>query len=55
MAEEKEPTVCFMCQGKLHQIEDGEFGCDDCKRIWVNKNGDWMSLPRRVKLSKCRR
>src|SRR6478752_4549150 len=43
---------CPMCQGHIHQIDDNEFACSGCLRIWTRSNDEWVSKPRAVKLTK---
>lgn len=47
------PERCPMCNGKTHQFEDNKYGCEDCKRVWVNDgNGEWHSEIRQVRIKK---
>lgn len=43
---------CPVCHKPVHEIEENEFGCDQCKRVWLPHDGMWVSKARTVRLTR---
>ena len=39
---------CPVCLGKVHEIDENEYGCEGCKRVWVYTGELWASKARKV-------
>jgi endogenous inhibitor of DNA gyrase (YacG/DUF329 family) len=52
----EELKVCPICQTPVFNIADVDtepvYGCDNCKRQWLNHDGMWVSKARPVKLKR---
>lgn len=44
---------CPVCQVAVHEIEEKEFGCENCGRVWVYTQDEmWVSKVRKVRLKR---
>lgn len=48
----QEFSMCPVCQTPVFEIAENEFGCDECKRIWIPLDGMWVSKARKVILKR---